>query len=104
MPAFGKSGTWRIRLFKASVMEFSARQRRSHFTEKPVARPDGTAVSTTTPSTQRPFDAQHRFIVALDQHLDSAIGQVAHVPVDPFDGGVILNVVPEPDALYSSAD
>ena len=56
------------------------------------------------PAPQRPLDPQHGFVVSFDQSLDASIGKVAHVAVHSFDRGMVLNEIPETDALHAAAD
>jgi urate oxidase len=55
-------------------------------------------------SPQRALDAFDRFLVPLDQGLDSSVRQIANEAVHALDGGVILDEIPEPDALHPSTD
>ena len=52
-----------------------------------------------------PFDdTVERFSLALQQELNSPVGQVAHVPAQVFGLGVALNEVTKADPLYPAGN
>ena len=108
MPVFGKSGTWRMRDFKAS-------HHVSQLIEKPVALPDGgdrrldarhdRSRAPGGPRRSARSTRTHRLVVSLDQGLDAAIrSDCGRSRARPRGAALILNEEPETDALHAPAD
>jgi len=56
------------------------------------------------PSAQRELDAIDGFLVAFNQCLETAIGEILRVAVNPLGGGARGGKHPEADALHTSTD
>src|SRR5215510_3395648 len=117
MPAFGKSGTCRMRVFSASI-NHSARWgpsavphlALSDLEPRHVAR--GRSIFDVElldsrgpgPAADRRLESIERLPLPFGRDLDAAVGPVAHPSMDAFPGGSVVSEPAEPDALHAAGN
>src|SRR6476646_5357202 len=94
MPAFGKSGTWRIFCLSCSIR---------HRMWKPLAWSLIGNVSSTTTLSNRALEPLHRVLVPQRRRLYTAVVEVAHPSAQRLADGGRLHEVAEADALHTAA-
>src|SRR6476646_10131467 len=112
MPAFGKSGTWRIfdlrvsisSLISGSNAALACRKTCGAVGRDHVFYVDGFNQRVRRSAPQRQFHSIDRFFVSFNECLDAAVGTILRVPMNPLRGGARGGKHAEANALHPPAN